>query len=306
MVDLVALLEAAQDGDRLLDVGLAHVHGLEAPLQGGVLLDVLLVLVERGGAHAAQLAAGQHGLQHVGGVHRALGRARAHHGVQLVDEEDDLALGLLDLLEHGLQPVLELAAVLGARDERAQVEGDQPLVLQRLRHVAGDDALGQALDDGGLAHARLADEHGVVLGAAGEDLDHAAHLVVAADDGIELALARQLGEVAAVLLERLVAVLGVGVVDALVAADLAQRRASTRVARHARGASAPRRRGVFASTRASRRCSVETYWSLSASASRRASFRTPSSFGESWVAAPWVWGSAPRARSTLLRDGARR
>ena len=33
---------------------------------------------------------------------------------------------------------------------------------------------------------------------------------------------------------------------------------------------------------------METYWSLSASASRRACLRTPSSFGEMWVAAPCV------------------
>ena len=138
------------------------------------------------------------GLEHVGGVHRPLGRARAHHGVQLVDEEDDLALGLLDFLEHGLQAVLELAAVLGPGDQRAQVEGHHALVLQRLGDVARHDALGEALHDRGLAHAGLADEDGVVLGAAGEDLDHAAHLVVAADDGVELALAGQLGEVAAV------------------------------------------------------------------------------------------------------------
>ena len=86
VVDLVALLEAAQDGDRLLDGGLADVDRLEAALEGGVLLDVLAVLVEGGGADAAQLAAGEHGLEHVGGVHRALGRARADDGVQLVDE----------------------------------------------------------------------------------------------------------------------------------------------------------------------------------------------------------------------------
>ena len=92
-----------------------------------------------------------------------------------------------------------------------EVEGHQLLVLQRLGHVAGDDALGEALHDRGLADAGLADEHRVVLGAAGEHLHHAAHLVVAADDRVELALARQLGEVAAVLLERLVALLGVRV-----------------------------------------------------------------------------------------------
>jgi hypothetical protein len=66
-----------------------------------------------------------------------------------------------------------------------------------------DDALGQALDDGGLADAGLADEHRVVLGAARQHLDDAADLVVAADDGVELAGAGRLGEVAAVLLEGL-------------------------------------------------------------------------------------------------------
>jgi hypothetical protein len=42
---------------------------------------------------AVQLAAGQHRLEHVAGVHGALGGAGADHGVQLVNEQDDLALG---------------------------------------------------------------------------------------------------------------------------------------------------------------------------------------------------------------------
>ena len=92
VVHLVALLEAAQDRDRVLHGRLADEHGLEAPLERGVLLDVLPVLVERGGADAAQLAARERRLEHVGGVHRALGGARADDRVQLVDEEDDLAL----------------------------------------------------------------------------------------------------------------------------------------------------------------------------------------------------------------------
>ena len=167
MVGLVALLEPAQDGDRVLDRRLADEDLLEAPLQRRVLLDVLAVLVQRRGADHAQLAAGQHGLEHVAGVHGALaGRAGADHRVQLVDERDDLAVGILDLLQHRLEPLLELAAVLGAGDHRGQVQRDQPLAPQGLGHVAGDDALGQTLDDGGLADAGLADQHGVVLGAA--------------------------------------------------------------------------------------------------------------------------------------------
>ena len=124
---------------------------------------MLAVLVERGRADGVQLAAREHRLEQVGGVHGALGRAGADDGVQLVDEQDDLALGVLDLLEHGLEALLELAAVLGAGDERAQVERHDALVLEALGHVAAHDALGEALDDGRLADARLADEHGLFL-----------------------------------------------------------------------------------------------------------------------------------------------
>ena len=114
VVHLVALLQAAQDADGVFDGRLADVHLLEAALERGILLDVLAVLVERGGADHAQLAAGEHRLDHVAGVHRALGAAGADDGVDLVDERDDLAGRVGDLLEHGLQPLLELAAVLRA------------------------------------------------------------------------------------------------------------------------------------------------------------------------------------------------
>ena len=223
MVRLVALLQAAEDRDRVRDRRLADEHRLEAALERGVLLDVLAVLVERGRADGAQLAARQHRLEHVGRVDGALGRAGADDGVQLVDEEDDLAGGIGDLLEHRLEPLLELAAVLGAGEQRAEVERPDALALQRLRHVAVDDALGEALDDRGLADARVADQHRVVLRAARQHLDDAADLVVPADDRVELALLGERGQVAAELLERLVGALRVLRRDALAAAHLLER-----------------------------------------------------------------------------------
>ena len=84
------------------------------------------------------------------------------------------------------------------------------LFLQGLGHVALDDPLGEPLDDGGLADAGLADEHGVVLRTAREHLHDAADLLVPADDRVELALAGGGREVGAELLQRLVLALGVG------------------------------------------------------------------------------------------------
>ena len=94
VVHLVALLQPAQDRDRVLDRRLAHEHLLEAALERGVLLDVLAVLVERRRADHAQLTAGEHRLDHVAGVDRTLGPARADDRVQLVEERDDLAVGV--------------------------------------------------------------------------------------------------------------------------------------------------------------------------------------------------------------------
>src|SRR5690348_10818943 len=108
------------------------------------------VLVQRGRADAVKLAAGKHRLEHVAGVHRTLRRAGSDHRVQLVDEQQDPALTGLDLLQHRLQPLLELAAVLGARDQRAHVEGEDRPVLQPLGDIAADDPLREPLDDRGL------------------------------------------------------------------------------------------------------------------------------------------------------------
>jgi hypothetical protein len=143
--------------------------------------------------------------------------------MQLVDEKDQLALGRLDLGEHGFQPLLELAPVLRAGEQRADVERPDALALQRLGHVAGDDPLGEALDDRRLADPGIADQHRIVLGPAREHLDHAADLLVAADHWVELAGAGVGGQVAAELVQRLDGVLGVRRGDPMRAADLAGR-----------------------------------------------------------------------------------
>ena len=129
--------------------------------------------------------------------------------MKLVEEEDDLALRGLHLRQHRLEALLELAAVLRAGEQRADVERDHAPVPEGLGHVAVGDALGKALDDRGLADTGVADQHGVVLGAPRQHLDHPADLLVAADHRVELAGSRVRGQVAAEVLERLRGLLGV-------------------------------------------------------------------------------------------------
>ena len=80
MMHFVALFQAAQNRDRVFDIGFADENDLEAALEGGVFFDVLAVFVQRGGADGAQLSASQRGLEHVGSVDRAFGWLRRRPG----------------------------------------------------------------------------------------------------------------------------------------------------------------------------------------------------------------------------------
>ena len=121
--------------------------------------------------------------------------------MELVDEEHHLAAGA-NLIEDPLQPLLELAPVLCTSDQWAHVERKHALVRERLGDVTERDQLSQTLGDCRLADACLADQGWVVLGPAAEDLDHALDLGFAADHGVERVLARELGQVAAELVQK--------------------------------------------------------------------------------------------------------
>jgi len=221
MVHFVALLEATKNGDGVFLAWFVDQHLLEATLQGGILLDVLAVFIESSGTYAVQLAARQGRLEHVAGIHGAFRLARADHRMQLVDEQDDATLLLGQLVEHRLEALLELAAELGPGNQRAHVQGQQALVLEPVRDLTVDDALGQPLDDGGLAHARLTNQYRVVLGPPLQHLNGAADLVVTTDHRVELAVLGALGHVHGVFVERLPRFFGVGIIDRIAAAQIA-------------------------------------------------------------------------------------
>ena len=138
---LILFLETAQNRDGVRDAGLAHQHRLEAPLQGRVLLDVLPVFIERRRTDDVELAPGQRRFHQVARIHRALGRAGPDQGVKLVDENDVAPFVLGQLLEHRLEPLLELAAVLGAGEQQADIQRHDLLAPQRFGNVAVDDTL---------------------------------------------------------------------------------------------------------------------------------------------------------------------
>src|SRR6185437_12740079 len=199
---LEARLQALQDLDRLGNRRLGHVDLLEAPRQRMILFEDHAVLVIRGRAYALERAGRQRGLQQVRRVERAArGRSRADDRMDLVDEQDRPRI-FSQLLEHGLQPLLEVAAVLRPGEERAHVERVDDEILEHLRNVAVVDAARESLGDRGLADAGFPDQQRIVLAPAAQDLDDALQLVLAPDQRVDLAGLGQMIEVDRVRVER--------------------------------------------------------------------------------------------------------
>ena len=198
---LVTLPEPLHDLESLLHRRLRYDNRLETTLEGRVLLDVLAVLVQRGGANALQLTPGKGRLENVGGIDCSLGGSGADQGVDLINHENDVVV-LLDLVHELLEPLLELSPVLGSRDEQAHVQGHDLLALDGLRHVAAGDALSESLGDGGLTDTWLSNQARVILGTTAQNLGDALNLLGTAHDRVQASLLGALGEVGSVLLER--------------------------------------------------------------------------------------------------------
>ncbi len=167
---------------------------LEAAGQSLVLLDVFAELIEGRRPDALNFTTCQGGFEHIRGVDGAFSSTRTDQRVQFVDEQNDV-LGPAHFIHDGLDAFLELAAILGSCNHHRQVQHDNPLVTEQFRHVTIDDHLGQTLDDRGFPYACFAQKHGIVFLTPRQNLDDALNLVGATDDGIELALASQLGQV---------------------------------------------------------------------------------------------------------------
>ena len=163
--------QALEDRNRVFHRRLVDVDLLEPAHQRAVLLEMLAVFLVGRRAHAADRAGRQRRLEQVGRVHRAAGGgAGADHGVDFVDEQDGVRMRL-QFLQHLFQPLLEIAAVARAGEQRAHVEREHGGRRQHFRHLAVDDALGEPFRDRGLADAGLAHEQRIVLLPAAQHLD---------------------------------------------------------------------------------------------------------------------------------------
>ena len=114
-----------------------------------------------------------------------VGSAGAHDVVNLVDIHYALSF-LADAIHNHLHALLKIAAILSAHHKVGKVELEDFSILQAVGHFALADALGKAIDNGCLAHARVAHMQRIVLFLAAKHLDGACKLVFAPDERIVL------------------------------------------------------------------------------------------------------------------------
>ena len=81
MVNFVTLFEATQNSDGVFNTWLADIHLLESTFKGRIFFDVLTIFIKSSCANHAQLTSGQHGLNHVAGVHGTFSATCTHNGV---------------------------------------------------------------------------------------------------------------------------------------------------------------------------------------------------------------------------------
>ncbi len=195
MVALVALGDAPENFDRLIDARRLERDDREAAENRSVLLVDLADAFGRRRRDDADLASREEGLQEIADA--GAGRALAEERIEVLDDEDDLGVGnRAQLVDEGLEALLDFAAELRPGDERARVELEHARAGEVRGHVTFRDARRERADDGRFSDAGVTDDERMVLEAPLEDLHEPAHFDVASDDGIEFARARFADEVA--------------------------------------------------------------------------------------------------------------
>ena len=104
--------------------------------------------------------------------------------MQFINEKNDTTVLFAELVQHRLQALLEIASELGSREQRAQIECQNTLALETLRHLAVDHTLSKTLDNRGFTDTGLTDQHRIVFGASLQHLDSPTDFIVASDHGI--------------------------------------------------------------------------------------------------------------------------
>ena len=119
---LEAGFQALENIYSLFNTGLVYIDFLKTSCERMIFFKDSAIFLVSCGTNTLQITACQHRFHKVGGIHNTTGcSACTNNGVDLVNKQDS-PFFFPDLPQYGLKPFFEIPAILGARDERTQVE----------------------------------------------------------------------------------------------------------------------------------------------------------------------------------------
>ena len=117
--------------------------------------------------------------------------------MNLIDKEYYIA-GVLYLCDKTLYTAFKLASELRTRNKRGKVEKLDFLILKAERNITGRNLKRKSLCNSGFTDAGFTDKAGIILCAAGKDLDYSVDFLISADYAVKLSVACTLGKVCTV------------------------------------------------------------------------------------------------------------
>ena len=110
--------------------------------------------------------------------------------MKFIDKQDDLSIGIFDIIENRFQTFLKLTTIFCTCDKCTHIQCKQFLIFQSFRDISTDDPLCESFDNSRLTDTRLTDQNRVVLCLSGKDADYITDLCVTSDHRIKLLVSR--------------------------------------------------------------------------------------------------------------------
>ena len=209
MMRFIPVPQSLHDGDGFLIRGFFHRHRLEASGQRRIFFNMLSVFIQRSGADALDLPTGQRGLENIGGIHTAFRLSGPHNVLQFVNEQNHIA-AFSHFIQCVLQSFFKFTPVFAAGHHGPHIQGNDLFAIQVFGDGSLHDLLGQPFRHGRFTHPGFTDQHRIVFGSSGKDLDDPFNFGLTADHRIQFSLSRRFGEIPAIFLQTGIVFLSAG------------------------------------------------------------------------------------------------
>ncbi len=173
---------------------------LKASLQCTVFFNMLAVLVKRCCANALNFTACQSRFQHICCIQRACCAACSNNSVNFINEKYDI-IYLGKFIQNRLHAFFKLTAVFGSCHNRSDVETHHPFVEQNAGNFLLHNAQGKSFRNGRFPNSRLANQNGIVLFPAAQNLCKTLNFNVASYNRVEAVLFSQTGNICSEIIQ---------------------------------------------------------------------------------------------------------